>query len=495
MTLRPLHALLEGFVPDPPAADLCVSGLALDSRAVKPGHAFVALPGLREHGIQFAGQAAQQGASVVLYQNPLPEAFTAQSLPLPGIAVADLGRHLGEIAARFHDQPAAAMRVIGVTGTNGKTSTVNLLAQCLQRRDSAVGVIGTLGYGLHGNLQTAGYTTPDAIALQQIFADLRDAGAQTVAMEVSSHALDQHRVGGLHFDIAVFTNLSRDHLDYHRDMDSYAAAKQALFQWPGLAQALINIDDPWGRRFAATVASTTTVLQYGLSADAALRAEQVEIPHDGLRFVCRHDALTLNIETRLIGRFNVSNLLAVIGCLRLLGWDADGIEQACRELQPVPGRMNRLGGNGDAPLVIVDYAHTPDALQQALQALRAHTPGQLHCIFGCGGERDSGKRAQMAKAAEAHADRIVVTDDNPRSEPGEIIVDDILSGFVDRSQVIVQRNRSRAIAETIAAAASGDTVLIAGKGHECWQEINGARHAFDDSEQAQRALKARALPC
>lgn len=481
----PLDALLAGCgTANVPA--LPVSGLCLDSRELRRGDVFFALAGSQAHGLAHAERALHDGAAAIVYEPPLPAALRA---PDGAIAVAGLRAHLGAIASRFYDAPSQALRVIGVTGTNGKTSTVQLLAQALTRAGRCVGSIGTLGSGLHGHLAAGERTTPDVLQVHRLLAQMREQGATDVAMEVSSHALDQGRVDAVAFQVAVFSNLTRDHLDYHGTMQAYGAAKAKLFRWPGLGAAVLNLDDPFAAELRRTVADGVPVI--GVSArgvaEATLAAEQVEAGDDGLRFVLRVGATRLPLRTALVGRFNVDNLLAVAGTLHALGWPASDIADALAALRPVPGRMSRVGG-GAQPLVVVDYAHTPDALAQALRSVREHARGRVLCVFGCGGERDAGKRPQMAAIAEAEADVVIVTDDNPRNESGDAIVAGILAGFAARARVRVERDRAGAIALAIAEARTGDVVLIAGKGHETYQDVAGRRLPFDDLAVAQAAL-------
>ncbi len=489
--------LLGELLPDVAGvpADLVVTGLVQDSRAVHPGDAFVAIGPVANdmsvHGLRFAQQAQAAGAAAILFEPPAPAGLSA---PAGAIAVPDLQARIGEIADRFHGQPSRAMTMVGVTGTNGKTSTVQLLAQAWTRRGMRSGSIGTLGAGLYGHAVPTGFTTPLVLQLHALLASLRDAGAQAVAMEVSSHALDQGRVDGVHFDVAVFTNLTRDHLDYHGDMDAYGSAKARLMAWPGLRSAVVNLDDAFGRALCAALPATTHAI--GLSsqgAQADVRAENISLDADGLAFDLVLGDARFAVQSALLGRFNVDNLLAVAGTLHALGEAPATIARTLTQLQPVPGRMNRLGGNLGQPLVVIDYAHTPDALEQALTSLRAHVRGRLACVFGCGGERDRGKRAQMAAIAERLADVVIVTDDNPRSESGDAIVADILSGFERPQQVIVERDRGAAIARAVQQSGETDSVLVAGKGHEPYQEVDGVRHPFDDTCVADAAL-ARAWP-
>jgi UDP-N-acetylmuramoyl-L-alanyl-D-glutamate--2,6-diaminopimelate ligase len=521
MTLRDLLAD-DGDAGD--AGSIVVRGLSIDSRAVREGDAFVALKGTRAHGITFAPMALARGAAVILAERPEVAASPAPAFLEPGFGIRDSGLvegsqrdaspqpsalgplvwidnlrgKLGGIASRFFGEPSRDLTLVGVTGTNGKTSTVNLLAQALHHAGHSVATIGTLGAGLVGNVAAGARTTPDAIAVQGLLATFRDEGASHVAMEVSSHALEQGRVNAVAFDLAVFTNLTRDHLDYHGTMQAYGEAKERLFAWPSLDAAIVNVDDAFGRALASRIAShaasdarAPTLIRYAVDReDADVRASNIATSGAGLSFHLSTPWGEGDIATKLLGRFNVSNLLAVVACLGRLGASFDAIRESIAAMLPVEGRMNRLGGD-ERPLVVVDYAHTPDALEQALTSLRAHASGALVCVFGCGGERDAGKRPEMGAIAEALADRIIVTDDNPRGEDGDAIVAEIVAGLRAPERAIVERDRGAAIARAIREARPGDIVLIAGKGHEPYQEIGGARLPFDDADVAQRVLGAR----
>jgi UDP-N-acetylmuramoyl-L-alanyl-D-glutamate--2,6-diaminopimelate ligase len=505
-----LSELLAGIATIDPSRDISVSGLSLDSRSIRSGEAFVALRGGSSHGITFAPSALASGASIVLAEAPPPAAFERESeignresqkrtspipdsrFPIPVFWIDDLRANLGEISARFFGRPSAAMTMIGVTGTNGKTSIVQLVASALQSLGATSATIGTLGTGLVGAIKEGARTTPDVISVQGLLAEFRDAGASHVAMEVSSHALDQGRVDAVEFDVAVFTNLTRDHLDYHGTMENYGAAKRKLFAWPTMRAAVVNVDDAFGRQLADALHDDVQQIRYAIDNAAEVRAEKVRSNERGLEFRLITPWGESTLVTPLLGHFNIYNLLAVAGCLGALGYDFAQIESALTTLKPVAGRMNRLGG-GDAPLVVIDYAHTPDALEQALTSLRAHTSGQLICVFGAGGERDQGKRPQMGAIAERLADRIIVTDDNPRGENGDDIVAQILAGLHQRERANVQRDRDAAIRAAVCDARAGDVVLIAGKGHEPYQEIAGVKHEFDDAVVARRALESR--PC
>jgi UDP-N-acetylmuramoyl-L-alanyl-D-glutamate--2,6-diaminopimelate ligase len=486
---RNLGALLAGHADPGSAAVLPVTGLSLDSRAIAPGEVFVALRGSVAHGIDHAHGAVARGASAIVYEPPA----APPELPVPAIAVPDLRAKLGGIAARWYGAPSQAMTLVGVTGTNGKTSTVQLVAQALSALGGRVATIGTLGAGLHGEPLSGERTTPDVITVQRLLAGFRARGVDHVAMEVSSHALDQGRVDAVAFDVAVFTNLTRDHLDYHGTMEAYFEAKARLFAHDGLTAAVVNLDDPWGRRLLS--GGTAAARSFGASAAGApganLCASALVLGGHGIAFDLDAPWGRHHIASPLLGRFNVDNLLAVAGVLGALDVDADALGAALSRLEPVPGRMNRLGGGAGEPLVVVDYAHTPDALEQALTSLRAHTARRLVCVFGCGGERDVGKRPQMGAIAERLADVVLVTDDNPRGEDGDAIVAGIVAGLARPDHVRIERDRAQAIAAAVALAGEGDTVLVAGKGHEAYQEVAGMRRPFDDLRCARDALAVR----
>lgn len=470
--------------------DPSITGLVLDSRAVRPGNAFVAIAGFGAHGLGFVDQARANGAAAILFEPPAPIELPA---PADAIAVPGLRARMGAMADQFHGQPSRALTMVGVTGTNGKTSTVQLLAQAWHLLGTASGSIGTLGVGLYGHVIPTGFTTPLVLQMHEVLAQLRDDGAQAVAMEVSSHALDQGRVDAVHYDVAVFTNLTRDHLDYHGDMVQYGAAKARLFHREGLKAAVVNLDDSFGSELLRTV--DAGVQQIGLSSrgaqQATLRADSLKLDGRGIAFDLVVDGARHPVQSPLLGRFNVDNLLAVAGALFALGHRPAAIAALLSQLQPIAGRMNRLGGERGLPTVVIDYAHTPDALEQALGSLHDHLAGRLVCVFGCGGERDTGKRPQMAAIAEKLADVVIVTDDNPRGEDGDAIVADIVAGLSSPAAATVQRDRATAIATAIGLAGAGDIVLIAGKGHEPYQEVHGVQHAFDDTDVAGRVLASR----
>jgi UDP-N-acetylmuramoyl-L-alanyl-D-glutamate--2,6-diaminopimelate ligase len=474
--------------------------LQADSRKLAPGDVFVALPGARVDGRAFVADAVTRGAAAVLVE---AQGWSG-SAAVPVLPVPDLAAGLGELAAAWYGEPSAELLSIGVTGTNGKTSCSQWIAQLLGASGRRCAVIGTVGSGFPGGeWRDAELTTPDALALQREVRRLRAAGAQALAMECSSIGLEQGRVAGMHFDLALFTNLTRDHLDYHGSMAAYEAAKTRLFDWPGLHHAVVNLDDPMGLRLAQRLAgrSDVQVTGYGLGPAAApvalhVQAQQVRATAQGLSFTVVAGGRRAAVEVPLVGQFNVSNLLGVLGCALAAGVDFDA---ACRQLPrlvPPPGRMQRVGGS-DGPLAVIDYAHTPDALVQALAALRPAARargGALWVVFGAGGDRDPGKRATMGEAAARGADHLVVTSDNPRSEDPAAIVAAVARGAAAARHCECIVDRAAAIAHALTEAAPADVVLIAGKGHEPYQEIAGRRLPFSDLEHARAALDARKLP-
>ncbi|HXD42881.1 MAG TPA: UDP-N-acetylmuramoyl-L-alanyl-D-glutamate--2,6-diaminopimelate ligase [Ramlibacter sp.] len=468
--------------------------LHCDSRQIGLGDGFVAWPGAATDGRKFVPSAIAQGALACLVEQEGVEAFAFDS---PAIAAyPQLKAATGPIAAAYFDAPTERLAVLAITGTNGKTSTAWWLAQALSNlQPSAIpcGLIGTLGTGRPPDVDFVGLTTPDPVLLQRQFRRFLDDGLQACAIEASSVGIVERRLDGTHIRVAVFTNFSQDHLDYHGTMEAYWEAKAQLFRWPGLQAVVINIDDDKG--LAQSQSSETALDLWTTSCEQAARLQAIDIDYGehGLRFVVQEGEQRHPLETRLIGQYNVSNLLGVIGAMRALGVELRQAVQACGSLLPVPGRMERLSEPGK-PIVAVDYAHTPDALDKALQALRPlaqQRGGKLWCVFGCGGDRDPTKRPLMAAVVEKNADRVVVTSDNPRSEKPENIISQILLGLSHNECVQVQADRALAIAETVAAAAPEDVVLLAGKGHEDYQEVAGAKHPFSDKVHAQAALDAR----
>jgi len=461
-----------------------------DSRRVEPGVAFAAYPGLHADGRRFVPDAIARGACAVLYEARGFEWDPAW--PAPNAGVEDLQHRLGNVADFIYGSPSQRMWMTGVTGTNGKTSCAQWIAQALDACGRRAAVLGTLGNGLVGALAPATHTTPDAAVLHELLAQFNAAGAQAVAMEVSSHGLDQGRVGGVKFDVALFTNLTRDHLDYHKTMAAYGAAKARLFTWPGLRAAVINADDPFGRSLIeAGRARGQRLLSYGLgTADIAGTAVAMDRAGIVLEVATPWGRAALN--SPLVGTFNAYNLLGVLGVLLASDVPLADAVVALSRLEAPAGRMQRFGGER-APLVVVDYAHTPDALEKVLSSLRGAVAlgSELVCVFGCGGDRDPGKRPQMGAIAARLADRVVITSDNPRSEDPAAIAQAVVKGILDTGvrHWTIENDRRAAIRGAIAAAREGDVVLIADKGHETYQETGGVRRPFSDAQETRTALR------
>ena len=501
--------------------------LATDSRVVREGDTFVAYPGEKTDGRQFIAQAIAQGANAGIYEklvsgHPWEVQHFAWNADwrVPNLAVSDLRHKAGWLADAVYGAPSEKLQMIGVTGTNGKTSTCHWIAHALNDAGKKCALIGTLGNGFVGSLQASANTTPDAICVQGLLADYLRVDARAVAMEVSSHALAQGRVNGMRFDVALLTNLSRDHLDYHGDMESYAASKRKLFDWDQLKYAVINLDDAFGAALAEQLQDAPVeVVGYGL-ADASLQlAERLGLrmvygnlagmSGQGLRLEVHSSWGAAQINSTLVGRFNAANLLGVLAVLLVSGIELGEAVQSLGRVQAVAGRMQRVGGPrqpGDTaqPAVIVDYAHTPDALEKVLLALReaclesgetacASSGGKLICLFGCGGDRDRGKRAMMGRVAEKFSDNCIVTSDNPRSEDPQHIIAEILGGMTGHNHEIIVE-RAAAIAHAIGMARQHDTVLLAGKGHEDYQEIAGVKYPFSDVALAEGALRTWRAP-
>jgi len=470
-----LQELLAGIVDPLPGVNPEVRGLALDSRRVEAGYLFIAVPGTHADGRAFIGGALARGACAVLYDDGIGYGGIGNAL---AIGVKELRARIGQIASRFHGFPSQRLTVVGVTGTNGKTTTTHLLAQALDQRGRHCGLIGTLGSGFPDSLDPGLHTTPDAIRVHELLAQFERDGAVTACMEVSSHALDQFRVAGVEFNIAVFTNLTRDHLDYHGDMEAYAAAKARLFDFPELDAAIINADDRFGQALIARVRPGVRVVEFGLE-HGDVRARSVRPTTAGLSMDVSTPEGDAAIRSSLLGRFNASNLLAVLAVLLVVGWPLVDAVHAIEHAKPVAGRMERFGGDS-GPLVVVDYAHTPDALDKALAALREHTSGKLVCVFGCGGDRDRGKRPLMGAIAERLADVVYLTNDNPRHEDPQAILAEIAAGM--RRTPSVVPDRVQAIRAALAECRAGDIVLVAGKGHEDYQHIGDRRLPYSDRE-------------
>ena len=471
----------------PSVFDVTIHGLATDSRKISAGDAFIALAGSQTPADQYLDEAIAAGAGVIL----LATAQTGECYENDGalvVPVANLRARLGEIADRFYEHPSQRLRLIGVTGTNGKTSVSHYIARLLQETGTPCGVIGTLGYGMPDAMQETSHTTPDVVQINRVLSSMIAQGGQAAAMEVSSHALDQGRVDGLSMTGAVFTNLTRDHLDYHGSMEAYGAAKARLFEREQLHFAIINFDDPFGRQLYEQLDGKCDRVRFSLhEAQTELWLTGISQSIDG--FTASVDGLwgRFAISAAIMGSFNVSNLLASIAAVLSLGVSVERVQSAVERLLPPPGRLEPFT-SANGVRVVVDYAHTADALENALAALRPHVTGLLICVFGCGGDRDIGKRPAMAIKAERGADLVFVTDDNPRSEDPAAITDQILAGFGAPQGVTVIHDRAEAIRQAIAAAKPGDIVLIAGKGHESSQETAGQRMPFSDAEQVRYLL-------
>ncbi len=478
-----LQTLLEGWCEA--TLEVVIEGLSLDSRSVGQNQAFIAVGGETTHGMKHVLQAEARGAAVVIHDG----LADIPALSIPAVEVPQLGDRLSALAARFYHAPSEHLTLAGVTGTNGKTSVAHFIAQAWQRDSGDAGIIGTIGYGPLNKLKSAAMTTPDPISLQAMLAGCLDQNIEKVAMEVSSHALDQGRCDDLAFDAAIFTNLSRDHLDYHGSMEAYEEAKRRLFTDCMPRFAIINHDDAAGKALSRHVAQSTQVLSYGTNGSTELRASILAMDSSGITLSIASPWGGGELHTGLMGAFNVSNLLAAAGTLALLGMPWNRVMHQIEIMRAVPGRMHCLGGEPSQPVVVVDYAHTPDALEQALLALRAHLHGRLICVFGCGGDRDTGKRPMMASVAETLADRLVLTSDNPRSESPQQIIKDMMTGLTDPARAEVVLDRDDAIRQAILESHAGDIVLIAGKGHETWQEAGGLKIPFSDEDSVRSALE------
>ncbi len=492
MSLGTLLAGMQDCDPVPAALESrSVAGISLDSRRVSGGDLFVALPGSAGDGRAHAGEALSAGALAVAFERAdAPEECLRLRDEHLAFAVGDLREQLGVMAARYFGDPSLALEVIGITGTNGKTTCAWLLTQALERLGRRSVMLGTIGQGFTDSLSAASLTTGDAVATQQALRHWLDQGAQAACMEVSSHGLDQGRVNGVRFRVAVFTNLTRDHLDYHGDMATYAAAKKRLFDFPWLDAAVVNVDDPVGRDIAAANGAART-LTYGRSG-ADLVAENIRLAIDGIAFDWQLEGRRYAARSTLLGEVNLPNLLAVIGALLARGHAPERIAEVLPGLKAAPGRMELVPGPVGRPTVVVDYAHTPDSLDRALTSLRPLVRGRLITVFGCGGDRDRGKRAPMGAAAARHADEVVITNDNPRGEDPATIARMALEGATAERADIPRRvelDRARAIRAAVASAAEDDLVLIAGKGHETVQVIGDQTLPFSDVLVARAALE------
>lgn len=496
MCAKALSILLSGLADLPSVLDMVVHGLTADSRQVRAGDAFVALQGSARDPWRFVSEAISRGAIAVLLETEEETGCSEQDGALV-VKVPGLARQQAAIADRFFDSPSQALHVIGVTGTNGKSSVTRFIAEILNSAGLRTATLGTLGYGFAGDLADASHTTPDVISVQRWLHQFRKDGAHAVVMEVSSHALDQGRVNQVHFEGAVYTNLSRDHLDYHGDMARYGAAKAQLFVDANPRFVIINHDDEFGRQLLGQIPEYRQVWRYSLidqkqsGNGVELQVQDLEMKEAGFTASVRTPVGTVPIVSALLGRFNVSNLVAATGAALALNIDAQVVAEAVKTVTAPPGRLQQMIAP-DGLRVIVDYAHTPDALEIALQAVADHTRGELWCVFGCGGDRDSGKRPLMGAAAEHWADRVVLTDDNPRGENPETIIDMIRAGMQNPENVIVEHDRACAIEWAITRAAPTDLILVAGKGHEDYQERQGKRVPFSDVDTVGELLAKRA---
>lgn len=488
MCITSLSTLLQGIVAVPSVFDVTIHGLKTDSREVASGDAFIALSGAKTPADFYVDKAITAGATVILLETEQAGECAEHHGALI-VPVAGLRGLVGRIADRFFEHPSQRLRLIGVTGTNGKTSVCQYVAQLLRETGTPCGILGTLGYGMPGSLQPATHTTPDAVQVNRVLSRIVKQEGRAAVMEVSSHALDQGRVDNISMTGAVFTNLTRDHLDYHGSMEAYGAAKARLFEREELHFSVINFDDPFGRQLFEQLEGKCDRVRYSLhEAQTELWLREFRPTDDGFEAEVDGEWGRFVIAVPLMGSFNASNVLAAMATVLTLGVPVDRVQKAVGRLAPPTGRLERFDG-ANGVRVVVDYAHTADALANALAALRPHVDGELICVFGCGGDRDTGKRPDMAREAEKLADRVVVTDDNPRSEHPEAIARDILAGFSDSAKVTVIHDRAEAIQSAIRSATPNDLVLIAGKGHEAYQEIAGQKYPFSDAEQVRHNLK------
>ena len=482
--------------PSPKALNVTASGIQLDSRLLRKGDLFLACFGRNHDARDFIGEATNLGVAAVLAESGGEWQGVRIVNDVAVIAVDNLSAKISEIAARFYSHPSAKLNVIGITGTNGKTSCSQFIAEALSAAGYRCGTMGTLGYGIYGELKETELTTPDPVFTQMALAEMVRDGIDPVVMEVSSVGLHQKRVKAVEFDTAIFTNLSRDHLDYHESMEAYAENKKKLFSVPGLKNAIVNLDDPYALSVLNTIAKSVEISTYSLkNSVATVYAEELKLTRQGFEAQIVTPIGKGKVSGKLIGYFNFSNLLAVISAL-IVYLSRKGeveIEELCQrvsDISPVTGRMEIIGEHEEITAV-VDYAHTPDGLRSALTGLRDHFSGNIWCVFGCGGNRDKGKRPMMGEIAEKFADKLIIADDNPRNEKGDDIVQHILSGISDPDKAMVLRDRAEAISYAIKNASPSDVVLIAGKGHETYQDIGGNKLIFSDANQVRLALQAR----
>ena len=488
--------MLNDLLPDQrDLPKLVIAGITDDSRMVEQGDLFIAVPGLKVDGRDFIKDVEARNAAGVLCESPAPHI----EVSIPVVAIDNLKTRTGDIAGRYFGNPSSRLLVVAITGTNGKTSCSHFISQGLSAMGTRCGVIGTLGYGtlthLDGGLSSpalpgllkptspgGGLTTPGPIDLQKHLAYLVNDSCTAVALEASSHGLEQGRLNGTQIDVAVFTNMTRDHLDYHKDFEGYQKAKQKLFAWEGLKTAIVNRDDEFGQELCETVSKEVEVFSTSISSsEADIYCRDIQLDADGLSIDVSSPWGEASIKSSLVGRFNAHNLLSTLGVLGSQGHVFEEIISAISNIGMVKGRMEVIRYK-NRTTVVIDYAHTPDALDKALQAIREHYGGELWCVFGCGGDRDKGKRPQMGEIASTLADHVMITDDNPRSESSAIIADDIVKGLVPGTDVQIETDRRTAIWKVLSDASPGDVVLIAGKGHEEYQEVSGKRLAFSDHQ-------------
>ncbi|MDQ7076008.1 MAG: UDP-N-acetylmuramoyl-L-alanyl-D-glutamate--2,6-diaminopimelate ligase [Gammaproteobacteria bacterium] len=502
---QPLSTLLQGIV-EYDRADCLIESIVIDSRAVQVGALFLALPGegVRQ-GIDFLAEVVAAGAVAIVRPEEVPLTSEQQSVLLNtdvvDLPVKQIRYMSGQLISRFYHYPSRQQTLIGVTGTDGKTSVSHFIAQALNTAQTPCGILGTLGATTvdqlhHDSVQQGSRTTVDVLQLQQTLAAWLHQGVKQVVMEVSSHGLQQQRIAGAEFDLAVLSNLGRDHLDYHHTLKAYREAKRRLFYRPELKGWVLNLDDEFGRELMRQRRSDVSVIAYGLSSKVQIKdylwADQVQFDGSGVRFVLHWQGQAMPLSTALLGRFNVSNLLAAAASLLALGFGLDEIVRRLQGMKPVVGRMESFKAENRA-LVVVDYAHTPQALKAALKSLRLHTRGRLFCLFGCGGDRDVGKRPLMATVAEQLADQVVISDDNPRSEAPELIMQHILAGMKAPEKAHCEHDRGAAIQWVLQQSQADDVVLVAGKGHEDYQWVGSQRFSFSDRDAVQLGLQGEAL--
>ncbi len=496
-----LKQLLEGFVDQQLLSDVPVQGLSSNSQKVIQGDLFVAQAGITNHAIDFAADAIKEGAVAVLYDADddyckqrvglLEKQHKVEWIPVP-----QLNQATSMIASRFYGDPSRAVKLIGVTGTDGKTSVTHLLVQALTGMGKIAGSIGTLGYGIANRLSMIGYTTPDAICVQSLLAELHDKGCEYIVMEVSSHALKQHRVSGCEFDIALLTNLGSDHLDYHGTLEQYAAAKSELFEFSSLKGRVFNTADKLGidlyKQYQSDFALAVNAHEEMPDVNS-VSIRHSQMTEQGLQIIAKTGQGDINVQSALIGSFNIDNLVSCIAVLQLLGFSRQQIETAMQMLTPIPGRMEFYPAGNGLPAVVIDFAHTAQALEACLQALQGSYQGEMYCVFGCGGDRDRTKRPSMAAVAERLADHVILTDDNPRFESAQQIMTDMIGGLQQPEQVRVIHDRSTAIKTAISQARENDLVVIAGKGHEEFQIVADQKIPFSDRALVRQIRQEQSL--